>query len=570
MRAGKTLAALAVAALLLAAGCGGSSGSGGGGGSSGAVQQGGIFTLGTTNYIDTLNPFNYIEAESVTAYLEVFPELIQLGPDLTTYEPSFASSWSHSADYKTYTFTVHSGGKWSDGKPLTSADVAWTANTIIKYQANAAAVLASAVAHMTRADDPNPTTVVFHYNAPIDPQLELSNLASLYVLPEHIWSKYTGNNGADLKSFNPENNLPLVSGGPFEITKYEKKGTTVFRPNPGWWGPKPHVDAVALVYYTNSDSMIADLKSGQIDAVDQVPYTAVNALKKSAGLIVAPYKYGEFTNITWNSNPLKPQNRELLNPEVKKALSMCVNRQEIINVIYAGNATPTNQSLLGPFAKSWQSPSDQTLSYNCAQANTMLDSLGYKKVNGVRMVPATTGKYAQAAHPMSYQVMVPDSLDFNGNREFTIVQQGWQQLGVKVTEQAGGDSSQAYSIEIASNCNAAKKTGYSKYDIALWDWFSYPDPDFQLSTPTTNQWCSWSDTGFSNPQYDQWYKQEGTLAGPARKAIVAKMDSYLSAQWIYTFLVDEKAIAAETSHVGGWQPQLTGYSYDYFNTVYKK
>ena len=73
--------------------------------------------------------------------------------------------------------------------------------------------------------------------------------------------------------------------------------------------------------------MIADLKSGQISAVDQVPYTAVNALKQSGGLAITPYKYGEFTNITWNSNPRKPQNRELLDPQVKKAMSMCVDRR---------------------------------------------------------------------------------------------------------------------------------------------------------------------------------------------------------------------------------------------------
>ena len=46
----------------MAAGCGGGSGSDTGGGGSGAVKEGGIFTLGSTNYIDTLNVFNYIEA----------------------------------------------------------------------------------------------------------------------------------------------------------------------------------------------------------------------------------------------------------------------------------------------------------------------------------------------------------------------------------------------------------------------------------------------------------------------------------------------------------------------------
>jgi peptide/nickel transport system substrate-binding protein len=568
MRARRFLGVVALVAVLVAAsGCGGSSG-GGGTGSSDNIKKGGVFTIGTTNYIDTLNPFNYIEAEAVTAYLEVYPELVQLGPDLTSFEPSLAKSWEHSADFKTYTYTLQSGGKWSDGQPLTSADVAWTANTVVKYQADATAVLATAVAHVTTVDAPNDTTVVFHYDAPVDPGLVLSNISALYILPEHIWGSHVGNKGKDLKAFRPENSLPLVSGGPFQITKYSKKGTTVFTPNPGWWGPKPHVDAVGLVYYTNSDSMIADLKSGQISAVDQIPYTAVNALKAAGGLTIQPYKYGEFTNITWNSNPKKPQHRELLDPQVKKAMSMCVDREQIISVIYAGNATLATPSVLGPFAPDWQSPDNEQLKFDCDAANATLDSLGYTKgADGTRVVPATSD---EPAHKMEYKVMVPGSLDFNGDREFTIVQDGWNKLGIKVTEQAGGDSGQAYAIETDDNCDAAKSTGYAKFDIALWDWFSYPDPDFQLSVATKGQWCSWSDTGYDDPAYDAMYKEQGTLAGDARKALVQKMDKILSDAFIYTQLVNEKAISAAQPSWGGYHPELNGYNYAYMTDPYKK
>jgi peptide/nickel transport system substrate-binding protein len=568
MRSRRLLAAAALAAVLLAAGCGGSSGSSG---SSGSVKQGGVFTIGTTNYIDTLNPFNYIEAEAVTAYLEVYPELVQLAPNLTTYEGSYAKSWSHSSDFKTYSYILNSGGKWSDGKPLTSADVAWTANTIVKYQSDATANVANSVAHVTKVDTDGPNKVIFHYDAAVDPNLVLSNISSLYILPEHVWGKYVGSDGKDLKTFRPENSLPLVSGGPFQVTKYSKKGTTVFKPNPGYWGAPPHVEAVGLVYYTNSDSMIADLQGGTIDAVDQVPYTAVDAVKKKGGLDVHPYKYGEFTNITWNSNPRKPKNRELLDPQVKKALSMCVDRQQIISVIYAGNATLANQSVIGPFGIAWQSPDDQKLQFNCDEGNAMLDQLGYKKgADGIRVAPATTGKYAQPAHPMQYQIMVPNSLDFNGSREFSIVQEGFMNAGVKVTLQAGGDSDAAAAIEYGNNCSAAKGTGYDTFDIALWDWFSYTDPDFQLSVPTRDQWCSWNDQGYDDPAYNAEYKQEGISAGDARKTLVAKMDKQISDQYIYTFLVNEQAISASLPSWGGYHPELNGYNSGYMTEPYQK
>src|SRR5438309_3628181 len=140
--------AVLLVAVIAAAGCGGSSssgngGSGGGSAGGGSIKQGGIFSEGTTNYIDTLNPFNYIESQSVTAFEEIYPELVQYGPGLKDIVPSYAKSWDTSADGKTWTYHLQSGGKWSDGQPLTSADVAWTANTIIKYQNGPTAVLAS-------------------------------------------------------------------------------------------------------------------------------------------------------------------------------------------------------------------------------------------------------------------------------------------------------------------------------------------------------------------------------------------------------------------------------------------
>src|SRR6476661_1126795 len=187
MSARRLLGVATVLAVLVAAGCGGSST----GGTSG-VKEGGIFTEGTSNYIDTLNPFNYIEAQSVTAYQEVYPTLIQYGPGLKDIVRSYAKSWDTSADGKTITFHLHPGGKWSDGKPLTSADVAWTANTIIQYQSGPTAVLASSVQHVKSVDAPDPNTAVFHYSAPTGNAMAL--LAGLYILPQHIWQQYDTTN----------------------------------------------------------------------------------------------------------------------------------------------------------------------------------------------------------------------------------------------------------------------------------------------------------------------------------------------------------------------------------------
>jgi len=94
---------LAVGGVLavLAAGCGGG-GASPGGGSGGQIKQGGILRVGTTSYIDSLNPFVAINSQSYNAFNMIYPQLVQYGPG-TKIEGDWATSWSHTPDGKTWT-----------------------------------------------------------------------------------------------------------------------------------------------------------------------------------------------------------------------------------------------------------------------------------------------------------------------------------------------------------------------------------------------------------------------------------------------------------------------------------
>ena len=142
--------------------------------SSGAVatQAGGsgILRIGTVNYIDSFNPWNYIEGQGLNAMVMTYPVLTQI--DYTKAKGYYvvgdwAKSWKTSKDGKTWTYKLFPNTKWSDGQAMTAADAAWTINTTIKYQDGATGVLASAVSHAKRASAPNSTTVVVKYDAPV-------------------------------------------------------------------------------------------------------------------------------------------------------------------------------------------------------------------------------------------------------------------------------------------------------------------------------------------------------------------------------------------------------------------
>ena len=577
-QSGRLMLALLAAVAIVAAGSAAWVGSQRATASAGAAAAGqaggsGILRIGTTSYIDSFNPWNYIEGQGLNAMIMVYPLLVQV--DYSNKEGYFitgdwAKSWKASKDGKTWTYKLRPNTKWSDGQPMTADDAAWTINTTVKYVGGATAVQGSSVNHVVRATAPNSTTLVVRYNAPVGNALWL--IGGLPMLPRHIWEPYEKKQkaGAALKTYRPWDHLPMVTGGAYTVKDYEKKGTTVFIPDANYYGQKSNADAVALTYYTNSDSMIADLRRGNLDWIDQVPFNAVKAVKKSKGVKVNEWPGGEITNITWNSNPYKLKNRELLDPRVKKALSMCVDRNKMIQVVFSGYATKV-ESLVGHISP-FENPNLGPTQYNCSAANKALDKLGYKRgSDGIRVAPATSGKYAQPAHAMSYDVILPTSLDFNGTRMFEIVKEGFAKLGVTAKLKVGGDSTASYALETDAKCDGSKNVGYSKFDLAMWDWIAGPEPDFQLSVVTKGQWCSWSDTGWDNPAYDKLYVQQGVTVNPAkRRAIIYKMQKMVYDAFVYTQLTNHVALDATSTKWTGFKNELNAFAKFYYTSPKKR
>ncbi len=292
-----------------------------------------VLRVGTSFYISSLNPFVGIETNDSMAYSMVYPQLVQYvpGPRIGS---DWASSWKRGNGGLTWTFRLKKG-KWSDGTPLTSADAVWTINTVLKYKAGPTSYVASSYEGIKGASAPDPQTLVISYSRPIAPAL--SNLSQTYILPKHVWSTKLGKNGKGLREFRPQENLPNVSGGPYTVTQYQQKGTTAFKPNPNFYGPKSKSAGVAFTYYTNATSLVVDMQRGKLEFIDSLPYGAADAANRKPGTEVTFGAGSQVTNLGFNSNPKKSKNRELLSPRLKEAFEYAIPRQQIVDVMFSGH-----------------------------------------------------------------------------------------------------------------------------------------------------------------------------------------------------------------------------------------
>src|SRR5437763_12063859 len=327
--------------------------------------SGGTFKLGTASGIDSLNPYVAFNQDAYSAFEYIYPILVQYDSHLH-YAPFFATSWHASKDGKSWTFKTRPHAKWSDGKPLTAADAAWTINTDIKYKNGGAANEAGLVAHIKNATAPNATTLVVHYKQAAGNVL--GQFQQFFILPKHIWSKHTGHKGADLKTF--PNSAPIVGSGPFKLVKYQKNEIALFQRNDSYWGTKPQVDTFGLRMFSNDDAMISALKAHEIDAIETVPATAIKTLK-NAGFTISNVPGLDQTDFIFNSNPKKKKHRELLNLKLKEAFAHSIDRAQIIQVVFLGAAQPASSIIPSPTG-SWHNPSLKPESFDLSLANKML------------------------------------------------------------------------------------------------------------------------------------------------------------------------------------------------------
>lgn len=482
------LAAAAVLSMAISA-CSSSSGPSGDN-SSGAAKAGGNLIFARSSDIVTLDPTKMTDNASAGTIQQIFDTLYKVAPDGKSLLPSLATKYTLSSNKLTWTFTLRSGVKFSNGKPFTSADVKYTYERVAGTKSNP---FASTDAVMKSITTPNPHTVVITTAKPWAPLLSDLALPANSIVPNNL-------NGESSQKFFAH----PVGTGPFEFDYWKKGQEVKLVKNPNYWVTgEPHLDSVTFTVVSDDNTRKLQLQGGQIQVDENPPFSQIAQLNATTGITATLYKSTRTDYILFNFDK-KPFD----NVHVRRAISYAVDRKALLKAVLYGNGQVANSILSNSF---W--------AYDKNTAGIQFDLAKAKQELAKSPVP----------HGFRTTLMVGSGDEFEQTMG-QIVQQELARIGIKVTLKPV-DPSNEYSL-----------TEQGQYDLAFqWDSSDIADPDelvtFSAMGGSTGQHTKAFWTNYNNPQVDSWAEQaEVTFDQTERQTLYTKLQNQTAADAPMVFL----------------------------------
>lgn len=292
-----------------------------------------------------------------------------------TFRPWLASAGKW-VDKTTYVMTVRKGVKWSDGKPMTVKDFAFSFN-ILKIKTHPQNPFWADTGLKTMKVKGN--TLVFKFGAkPGYQQFDFYRF-NVAIVPQHVFKQYSN---AELTTGNLK--LPIVGTGPY-LYKSGFGSTSeavTWQKNPHWWATKAlglHVAPKYIVDIKNGTNAaaLANFQAGNIDLFNNfAPKKAITGKAKTY-YSSAPYHLGANTTWLFPNTTKKPMN----DPKFRLALADSINIGQIISKSYQGLVNKASPTGLLPIWNKWVDKkvvAKYGFKYNVAKAKSILAKAGYK------------------------------------------------------------------------------------------------------------------------------------------------------------------------------------------------
>ena len=322
------------------------------------------FVIALGDNIRTIDPIGSpsVDAASERVRTLIFNSLVKKNEKFD-YTGELASDIKRSDDGMTYTFTLHDGVKFHDGRDMTSADVKYTLDLVFSsnFAKSASFYDADKHSYIKSVEAPAPQMVVVTLTKPWIGLL--SNLVPVAIIPKD--------------SYESQKTHPLGTG-PFKFVSYDNAQQVVDLDRfPQYWEGAPKLETVRVRVISDMNALQAELQAGRVD-IAPMPTSlspdAVKRLEQDPNLQVKTFTGSNVFLLTINTS-----SPPLDNVKVRQAIAYAIDRETMIRTLLQGLGKPAHSIIP---EESWAYSTGQTYSYDPAHAKKLLDEAGFTDPDG--------------------------------------------------------------------------------------------------------------------------------------------------------------------------------------------
>jgi len=428
-----------------------------------------------------VNTLNYVlqgtdDERQVLQYL--YDPLIDFDQNLEPIAGT-AARWEIADEGKTYTLHIDPRATFSDGVPVTAADVIFTLETILDQPSmQFASWFDSLDREQTKAVDDKTARIVFR-EARVT-QLFTFNIG---VLPKHIYGKG-----------NFQKNRAVIGNGPYILEKRETGRSILVARNPKYWREQPYLDSVLFRVINDDNVAWSALQRGDVHVSRVNNDTWFR--EKDKPEVAEKIAFHDVYPLGYNAVPWNLKDPLFQDVRVRRALAMAFDRQTVIDKLYHGQARATS----GPFTPdSWAyNPRVNPIEFNPEAAKALLASAGWRDTNG-------DGMLDREGKPFSFTLLIPAGSKTSIDQSQTF-QDALRRIGVEVT------------ITTLDGAAFFDRVLQGNYQAAFLSWINDPDPDpYSLFHSTQQPPAGINVVHYQNPEVDLLLERGRTEFDHARR-----------------------------------------------------